>query len=153
MSSCAPIPFKTGNEVITPKGCTQGRERGLVCFNEVFKGVKGNFTSATDMDTFGKADYWATPSELDKLAIDKKYHGDCDDFAILIRDKLDKLGIENRLVLCVTETGEFHLVTESGGYIFDVRQEEVLMKQELNYTWISISGFKVGETWHEIINS
>ena len=57
----------------------------------------------------------------------------------------------NRLVYVKTETGEGHLVCEVDGWILDNRQPRVTERDLLPYQFISISGFKPGEPWCEVL--
>ncbi len=119
--------------------------------DDVFRSVSDNFVYESDLAAWGCIDYWATPKEMAAHAgPDGKVHDDCDGFALLCRGKLDEMGIENRLVFCQVETGEYHLVCESTGYILDCRHMSVMPRQILDYKWISISGHKPGEPWHLI---
>jgi predicted transglutaminase-like cysteine proteinase len=120
--------------------------------NRVMHEVLNNFVYESDMAVWKKDEYWATPKEMYKhRKADGKVHDDCDGFALMCREKLDAMGIENHLIYCKVETGEGHLVCEVDGYIFDCRQSDVQLNQDLPYQWISRSGTKAGQPWHLII--
>lgn len=114
--------------------------------------VHGRFRYVPDLLAWGKPEYWASlQDDAKKLAESGIVTGDCDDFALLCRTRLDAAGIENHLVSCITETGEYHLVCEAdGGWILDCRYQQVMPRELLDYQWISRSGTHPGEAWHLI---
>lgn len=117
----------------------------------VFRSVQGRFVYEPDLTAWGKSEYWASVKEMAAQARpDGKIHGDCDDFALLCRAELDALGIENHLVYCRVETGEYHLVCEVRGWILDCRQRSAIRRDLLPYKWISRSGVAAGQPWHYI---
>ena len=74
--------------------------------------------------------------------------GDCEDFALWSRQELAALDIEADLVLCVTETGEGHLVCAVGGWVLDNRYRWLQRRDDLPYTWVALG--RAGE-WREIV--
>jgi predicted transglutaminase-like cysteine proteinase len=53
-----------------------------------------------DKDKWGKEDYWQTPEEtLSKENKYKEYSGDCEDFAILVRDVLKEWKINSTIII------------------------------------------------------
>lgn len=65
--------------------------------------------------------------------------GDCEDFALAVREKLKEKGIESDLVYCKVETGEGHLVVHVSGYILDNRHKWVMRQEDLPYTWLRMN--------------
>ena len=76
----------------------------------------------------------------------------CDDFALACRQLCREKNIPSRLVVCQTEKGGYHLVTEVQGWILDNRQNGVVSRDDLDYKWLKISGYEKGESWHSINN-
>jgi len=113
--------------------------------------VHSRFCYVPDILAWGKSEYWANPKEMAAQAsTDGIVRGDCDDFALMCRAILDVKGIENHLVFCKIETGEYHLVCEASGWILDCRYQQVVPHELLDYQWISRSGTHPGEAWHLI---
>ena len=110
-----------------------------------------NYTS--DVEERGLPDHWVDQDELNR-DLDKSqradFKDDCDGFALACRYKCRQLSIPSRLVLCRTETGEYHLVLEVEGWILDNRSKWVVKRDYVDYTWISISGFSKGDDWRSI---
>ena len=123
----------------------------MTILDRVFKEVTSLFIYRSDQEAWGSPEYWSSPKER---CVQEQANGcvigDCDDFALMCRERLDNLGIQNRLVFCQVETGEYHLVCESLGNILDNRQTMVMPRQLLNYKWLAISGVKQGDPWHKI---
>jgi len=144
-----------GPIVDPPIGCTEGRPRGVNCLaemNKLFVKIDKEFVWTDDKIAWGQAEYWATPEESKhNRNAQGKIMGDCDDFALLIRDELDKRGIENRLIYAITDTGGGHLVVSVGDYILDSKLDMVVERTALPYKWISQSGTKRGDPWRKII--
>lgn len=118
---------------------------------QVCASVHNGFRYVPDLLAWGKPEYWASiQDDAGKVAQDGIVTGDCDDFALMCRYKLDAFGIENHLVFCQVSTGEYHLVCEASGWILDCRYKQIMPRNLLDYTWISRSGTKPGEPWHLI---
>lgn len=111
-----------------------------------------NFTYVSDLKLHGVSETWAYPGEFWEAG--KRFQGDCDDFALYCRALCREQNIKTRLAICLTETGEAHLVLESDGYILDNRQKTVLpnnSKLLKGYKWLFMSGFEPGDPWTKII--
>ena len=91
--------------------------------NEAHRG----HTYVSDLDKHGKLEHW----EADLV-------GDCDSFALWIRDRLKQENIESDLIYCLTETGEGHLVISVQGWILDNRSKWVRRRDDIPYTWLRI---------------
>jgi len=115
--------------------------------DDIFQDVTGRFTYVPDQFQFGEIEYWMEPELLDG-----DFSGDCDDFALACRKLVRKAGLPSRLVFCQIETGEYHLVLESEGWILDNRQKFVVSNAKLRgrSEWISMSGFNAGGPWTHI---
>ena len=109
--------------------------------DKVFAHVKSRFIyTAQDVER------WASAEELDG-----EVHSDCNDFALACRAECRAVGVMSRLVVCLTETGERHLVLESVGWVLDNRQNHVVSRARLPYTWLKISGYEAGDPWRAIV--
>ena len=110
-----------------------------------------HFEYVADILNFGEADHWMSPDEIKReLARQGRVLGDCDDFASLAVMLARQQGMPARFVLCNDETGGCHLVAEVDGWIIDNRQPDAMRRDDLDYTWLAISGFCPGEPWHSI---
>ena len=119
--------------------------------NHLFNVLHGHFDFESDQQQFGKPEHWQSPNEIKAQLKDHGYLiGDCDDFASLAVGLLRTNGHPARFVLCTVETGELHLVAECEGWIICNRQSSVMRQDDLDYKWLSISGFKAGDAWYEI---
>ena len=81
----------------------------------------------SDISKYGKKERWVADVV-----------GDCEDFALVCKQRLKDVDIESDLVLCKTETGGHHLVCSVDGWILDNRYPDVINKDHLNYTWLKI---------------
>lgn len=118
----------------------------------VLDSVQSHFVWEPDSKVWSKPDHWETLEDVAAVTdADGKVHGDCDQHALLCRQALRAKNIPNRLALCLTETGECHLVCEADGWILDNRFPRVMERDLLNYKWVSLSGFNPGDPWHEVI--
>ena len=116
----------------------------LIC--EIHAETLDRFTYLGDQENFGLVEHWPDPRMLPDYP--EPFTGDCDDFALMCRKELNREGIPNRLMYVITETGGGHLVTEVEGYILDNRSYEVMRRDDLPYTFISMSGYTRGDRWH-----
>lgn len=115
--------------------------------------VAWRFSYTSDTEGRGVPEHWVDQDELADL--DSKGRGefkdDCDGMALACRYQCRKVGIPSRLVFCRTETGGYHLVLEVAGWIIDNREQWVRGRDDLDYEWISISGYEKGDPWREIV--
>ncbi len=97
-----------------------------------------------DMEHYGKREHWCFPA--DGL-------GDCEDYAIAKRARLEDAGIKGYFAFCKTELGGYHAVllidTDRGTYVLDNRDDCVWPYDQFNYTWISRE--MEDGTWCEIL--
>ena len=105
------------------------------------------FIYTPDKEQFDMIDVW--PAERDIPDPPEIFRDDCDGFALACRKNCRNKGInDSRLVLCMTELGEGHLVLEVNGFIFDNRCRTVLPRHKFKYTWLTISGYNKYDAWH-----
>jgi len=119
----------------------------------VLDSVQNKFVWESDSRVWSKPDHWETIEDVAAVTDSGgKVHGDCDQHALLCRQALRAKNIPNRLVLCLTELGECHLVCEVDGWILDNRFPRVTERDLLNYKWVAVSGFNAGDPWHEVLS-
>lgn len=125
-------------------------ETQFATVKHIFNDVTAMFEYVTDQDWYNNPEHWEDPKQIEAQLLEGKIVGDCDNFALACRYLLNHEKIPNRIAQCLTEDGESHLVCEAEGWILDNRQTRVRSWGELPYTWVKISGYKVGEPWREI---
>lgn len=150
LSGCAnqnPTTLINGNKVYPPLGCIGHKD---ICLIEpIFNDLKERWVFKKDIELYKVNDYWATSQESES----NNLSGDCEDFAIYLRNKLSQLGIKSRLVFVKVNGGGHIIVITEKGYILDNLQKYIVVKGVLrNYTFVSQSGFNVGEPWYEVYN-
>lgn len=84
-------------------------------------------TYVSDSERYGLAECWTAGLV-----------GDCEDFALWCRAKLNELDIWPDLVYCLTEKGEGHLVLHIDGWILDNRYGWVQKQDDLPYSWVKL---------------
>lgn len=150
LTGCAanPQPFKENKQVSQPLGDKKLQEREHSKADKIFQDLRDKFEYVSDINQYKKNEYWATPEETIKNGL----KGDCDDFAVLAQSELAKVGIRSRLVVATDRAKKGHLfvITESG-WILDNRENFLMTKDDLNYTFIKQSGFVGDSVWHEIV--
>lgn len=118
---------------------------------DIHRKVFDVFEYTTDKEQYGLTEKWSVPPEFSR---GMTFKGDCDDFAMMCRKLCREEGIENsRLVACLTELDEGHLVLEVEGYILDNRSRKLETKDSLTaagYKWLAISGYNPGDQWHGV---
>jgi predicted transglutaminase-like cysteine proteinase len=121
---------------------THERWKELIDVNfEVNKKIKYQ----EDMETYNRPDFW-------EIADDR---GDCDDYVLAKRAKLEELGwdvlTDLSIALCWTEFGQYHAVliakTDRGDYVLDNRFDRVKPWRDWPYKWDRI---QVGTEWRKI---
>ncbi len=130
------------------------RERDL---QEIKNYVGWRFNYTSDQEQRGMPEHWVDMDELAYLdeAARKGFKDDCDGHALAARYQCRKVGIPSRLVFCLTDKNDWnsgHLVLEVEGWIIDNISTWVCLRDDLDYKWISCSGFNKGDPWHEITN-
>lgn len=95
--------------------------------------VNHRITSTTDQKLYGQAEYWTIPTKA----------GDCEDYVLLKRQTLMRLGLpEAALLITVVhdENGEGHAVltvpTTGGDLVLDNRRDAILHWWATGYTFI-----------------
>jgi predicted transglutaminase-like cysteine proteinase len=154
LASCVSEPslFRLGDEVQPPPGCIELRRRGGECslikeLQKVLDRIARKYSPQANCTLYDDDDYWATVEESTR---GDRIVGDCEDFAIQVRQELGEMDIPSRLVLC-RMGHEYHLVVEVDGWILDNRHVWVIPRDELDYEWIKISGYCAGEPWRRVL--
>lgn len=115
-----------------------------------FDYVHSIFKHSSDPVFFEQHEYWEDPKFIVQQLETGEVFGNAKIFALVCRYILSKAKVPNRIVMCLTENGETHLVCEAEGWILDNRQTRLRTWGALPYKWIKISGYQLGEPWHEI---
>lgn len=117
---------------------------------EIFFKVKNLFIWKSDLEQFPDYyDNWRSYAE--DVESGKIFCDDCDGFAMTCAELLYKKEIDDiRLVMCQTETGEYHLVCLANGFLLDNRQRTIWFWNQVPYTWLS--GMRLSEpgVWRKI---
>lgn len=114
----------------------------------ILESVQSRFQYQSDQKVWDTVEHWETFAEIPDTG---PIIGDCDAHAMACRKLCREQYLKNRLVFCQVETGGYHLVLESGGWILDNRYPEVKSAKELPYKWLRVSGFLPGDPWHHIV--
>jgi len=80
----------------------------------------------SDLEHYGKLDYWTIPIR----------YGDCEDYALLKRKKLLKLGINSTLMICYDENNVKHMVLIVDNKVLDNKRYAIYDMKDLRYKWI-----------------
>lgn len=104
--------------------------------NRVNDDVNRTIVPATDLNTYGKADYWSTPIE------DGVRTGDCEDYVLEKQRALIAAGLPREVLniaVVVTSWGESHAVllvsTSEGDLVLDSLTSWIQPWQKTNYRW------------------
>jgi predicted transglutaminase-like cysteine proteinase len=117
---------------------------------EVYDEENARFVYVPDQIQYRVPDKWVQENAIPNIP--EAFRGDCEDFALACRKNLRNRGINNsRLVLCLTEEKEYHVVLEIKGWVFDCRQSTIVPRDELRYGWIMISGYDSGDSWSSLV--
>lgn len=88
---------------------------------------------ASDMELYGKADYWTYPKDA----------GDCEDYVLLKKRYLTELGFnadELLITVVLDEHNEGHailtVITAQGDYVLDNRRREILRWDDTGYKFL-----------------
>lgn len=115
--------------------------------SDIHQRVLAGFKYTDDKDQFGMDEHWHLPEDVDNVT------GDCDDFAIACRSLVRDLDCATRLAICMTETGEWHLVCTANEYVLDNRQRRVYSREELEYKGYKfhyVSGLEAHDPWEKL---
>jgi predicted transglutaminase-like cysteine proteinase len=95
--------------------------------------VNSRVKPVTDLELYGVPEHWTYPTTA----------GDCEDFLLLKKRKLEKLGFPGRalrITVVLQEKGEGHAVltvtTNEGDFVLDNRRNDILLWNDTNYTFL-----------------
>ena len=150
-TAMSPVPFETGNEVTPPTGCIELRERQPDAWckrdlEQALGAVHARFSYRTDLALFGVVERWQPPPAHGD------FEGDCDEFALAVRQELRTRGIPSRLVYCRTSRGRAHLLAEVDGWLLDSRYPRPYRRESTLDDCPYISGYLPGEPWRVVTN-
>ena len=138
LSGCASI--HEGRVTSPPPGCVEYRESGGYCsLQNALEKVHANFRYQHDMRTYGKPEHWAIP---------KDGVGDCEDFALMMREELNSRGIYGTRLIYARVDGGGHIALELDGVIMDVGMSRLLHVAIVD--WVFISAGDESGVWREI---
>lgn len=143
----APTEFGSGRRVDSPRGfiacgdqCVESQiasAAGDVDYQSVLDSTRSQHRFIHDNEQYGVGEKW-TPSLV----------GDCEDFAMIVRDELRAMGVDASLVWAVNDRGINHVVTVTAdGWVFDNRHKWIMRRDDLQYRWIKINH---GNNWYAI---
>ncbi len=106
--------------------------------------VNGKIKPVSDQELYGEAERWVYPTTA----------GDCEDFVLLKKRALEKLGVSPKnlqITVVLDERNEGHAVlmvaTEEGDYILDNRRNDILLWNDANYTFLKRQSAKNPRQW------
>lgn len=138
LTGCAQI--HEGRITSPPPGCEDYREMGGFCsLQNALDKVHASFRYQSDMRTYGRPELWAIPADG---------VGDCEDFALLMRQELNSRGIYGTRLVYAKVNGNGHLALELDGAVMDVGSPMVRNINNLDWEFIS-AGDETG-TWRRI---
>jgi predicted transglutaminase-like cysteine proteinase len=136
-----------------PKECkTLGRHSQRVAITQavwsdlqaVNASVNGSIAPVSDAELYGEAEFWTYPVDA----------GDCEDYLLLKKRELEKLGFDSGALLITVvldEKGEGHAVltvaTEAGDYVLDNRRNDILLWQDTGYSFLKRQSQKDPRNW------
>jgi predicted transglutaminase-like cysteine proteinase len=106
--------------------------------------VNGSIAPVSDAELYGEAEFWTYPVDA----------GDCEDYLLLKKRELEKLGFDSGALLITVvldEKGEGHAVltvaTEAGDYVLDNRRNDILLWQDTGYSFLKRQSQKDPRNW------
>jgi predicted transglutaminase-like cysteine proteinase len=120
----------------------------LTELDEINRRVNRSITPEGDLKHYGVADYWTLPTDG---------KGDCEDYALLKRHELIKLGWPSSALLMTIvsdEKGEGHAVltarTAAGDFILDNKAEEVRPWNKTPYRFLLRQSYLNPRVWMDL---
>lgn len=106
--------------------------------------INGSIAPVSDAELYGEAEFWTYPVDA----------GDCEDYLLLKKRQLEKLGFDSGALLITVvldEKNEGHAVltvaTEQGDYVLDNRRNDILLWAETGYTFLKRQSQKDPRAW------
>jgi predicted transglutaminase-like cysteine proteinase len=124
----------------------------MLTIQEVFDKVRNLFIYIPDQEQFNIPDDWR--SHADEVDNNQVFRDDCDGFAMTCAEVLVRNGINKdlvKLVYCLTETEDGHLVCVVDNKLLDNRQRCLWNWNEVPYTWVSSMKMSDPGIWRKIV--
>jgi predicted transglutaminase-like cysteine proteinase len=123
----------------------------MLTTQEVFYKVRNLFIYIPDQEQFNIPDDWR--SHADEVDNNQVFRDDCDGFSmtcaeVLVRNDINKDLI--KLVYCLIETGDGHLVCVVDNKLLDNRQRYLWNWSDVPYTWVSYMKMSEPGIWRSI---
>jgi predicted transglutaminase-like cysteine proteinase len=106
--------------------------------------VNADITPVSDSDLYGVPEYWTYPVSA----------GDCEDYVLLKKRQLEKLGFDSGALLITVvldEKNEGHAVltvaTSQGDYVLDNRRNDILLWSDTSYTFLKRQSQQDPKVW------
>jgi predicted transglutaminase-like cysteine proteinase len=106
--------------------------------------VNGAIAPVSDAELYGEAEFWTYPVDA----------GDCEDYLLLKKRQLEKLGFDSGALLITVvldEKNEGHAVltvaTEQGDYVLDNRRNDIMLWTDTGYTFLKRQSQKDPRAW------
>jgi predicted transglutaminase-like cysteine proteinase len=120
---------------------TPGR---LAEMDEVNRTVNRTIEAATDLEVYGKVEYWTIPTT----------RGDCEDYALLKRQRLIALGWPASALLITVvrdENSEGHAIltarTAQGDFLLDNKMDDIMLWSQSKYTFVMRQSYLDPKMW------
>lgn len=128
----------------------------LETLQRIHKSVYSNFIYTSDKKNYDLMEHWTSHAKTVKEG--KKFKDDCDGFALTCAELCIQEGFERadvRIIMCQTETGEWHLVcgvnTGDTTYILDNRYSKPYRwSSKRDYNWHKSMNFAKPGKWYYI---
>jgi predicted transglutaminase-like cysteine proteinase len=106
--------------------------------------VNGKIKPVSDQELYGKVELWTYPTTA----------GDCEDYVLLKKRQLEKLGVPSQslqITVVLNELNEGHAVltvaTEEGDFVLDNRRNDILLWSDTNYTFLKRQSAQNPRKW------
>jgi predicted transglutaminase-like cysteine proteinase len=106
--------------------------------------INGSIAPVSDVELYGEAEFWTYPVDA----------GDCEDYLLLKKRQLEKLGFDSGALLITVvldEKNEGHAVltvaTEQGDYVLDNRRNDIMLWADTGYTFLKRQSQKDPRAW------
>jgi predicted transglutaminase-like cysteine proteinase len=143
VSFCARNPADCGGKSQLSRMVPMSGERWRIVY-QLNNYVNGKITPASDADLYGEDEYWTYPAEA----------GDCEDYVLMKKRYLEKLGFARSALLITVvldEKNEGHAVltlrTDEGDFVLDNRRNEIRRWSDLDYVFLKRQSERDPREW------
>lgn len=116
--------------------------------NQVNSYVNGKIAPVSDQDLYGEPEYWTYPKDA----------GDCEDYVLLKKRYLERLGFARDALLITVALDEkkaghavLTLSTESGDYVLDNRKDDVVRWNQTGYEMLKRQSHRNPLEWVALV--